>query len=63
MQTIDLRGPEGNAYALLGIAKRAFNDLKWENWDEVRKDMTSSDYDHLVEVFNDHLSEFYELIN
>ncbi len=51
---IDLTGPQGNAYCLLGYASQYGRQLgKTDDQIEaIRKDMTSSDYDHLVAVFD-----------
>lgn len=48
---IDLTGPDGNAYVLLGYAKRLSED-QGKNYDTIRADMTCGDYGHLVEVFD-----------
>ena len=60
MMEIDLTGPDGNVFYLLATAKKltkTLNDRR-ENeylvWDEVKEDMMSSDYDHAVDVFEEH---------
>lgn len=60
MRTIDLRGPEGNAFALLGLARRWGKQLELDV-DEITKDMESSDYNHLIEVFEKHFGCVCEL--
>ena len=55
---IDLTGPQGNAYFLLGYAKRLARQLEFENVDGLLKYMQSGDYDHLVQVFDDHFGDF-----
>ena len=55
--TIDLTGPEGNAFVLLGYAKRYAKQLELDG-DDIIKDMTSGDYEHLLEVFDKHFGEF-----
>jgi hypothetical protein len=47
--TIDLTGPDGNAYALLSCAIRWCKQLG-RDWKTVTNDMTSKDYEHLVSV-------------
>ena len=49
---VDLSGPQGNAYALMGVARsigrelnRPYNEIK-----EVETRMMSGDYDNLVKV-------------
>ena len=49
-RVIDLSGPEGNAFALLGMAKTWGRQIGLDT-DSIINDMTSSDYDHLLEVF------------
>jgi hypothetical protein len=54
---IDLSGPEGNAYNLLGIAERLAIDLSMDAV-EIIAEMTSGDYDNLVEVFDKNFGDF-----
>ena len=57
---IDLDGPDGNAFVLLGTAKRFAKQLCYENTeiDLMLADMRSSDYEHLLEVFDKHFGDF-----
>ena len=54
---IDLLGPEGNAFMLLGIAKDLSNKLG-KDWDAIHKEMTSSDYEWLLQVMDYHFGDF-----
>ena len=54
---IDLLGPEGNAFVLLGIAKNLANKLGMD-WDIIHKEMTSSDYEWLLQVMDYHFGDF-----
>jgi len=54
---IDLLGPEGNAFMLLGIAKDLSNKLG-KDWDAINKEMTSSDYEWLLQVMDYHFGDF-----
>ena len=54
---IDLTGPEGNAFVLLGYAKRFAKQLEL-NSEEIISNMTSGDYEHLLEVFDKHFGDF-----
>ena len=57
---IDLTGPQGNAFVLLGYAKQFARQLKLEDA-EVRKivtEMQKGDYEHLVETFDKYFGEF-----
>jgi len=55
--TIDLSGPEGNVFCLMGYAKRFARQLGLDGG-EITADMMSSDYDHAVEVFDRHFGDF-----
>lgn len=57
---IDLTGPEGNAYVLLGYAKRYANDLGYseEEVEDLMKAMQSGDYENLIQVFDDHFGHY-----
>ena len=60
MIEIDLTGPDGNVFYLLGMAKKLTRTLneRRENeylvWDDIKEDMVSDDYEHAVEVFEEH---------
>lgn len=57
---IDLTGPDGNAWALMGIAKQLCKLLnkrrkgEYSNFEEIQADMMSGDYEHLLEVMEKH---------
>ena len=57
---IDLTGPEGNAFHLLGIAKDLAKQLDLD-WEEIRTRMTSGDYEYLLEVFEEEFGDFVTL--
>lgn len=61
---INLGGPEGNAFALIGQARRWAKDLDYKenDVDELVKDMTSSDYKYLVKVFDFHFGNHCTII-
>jgi hypothetical protein len=46
---VDLTGPEGNAFVLIGYARKWSKQLGL-NPDEVEKEMTDGDYENLVGV-------------
>ena len=54
---IDLTGPEGNAYSLLARARSFARQLDL-NDTAIIKDMMSKDYEHLVQVFDNHFGHF-----
>ena len=58
---IDLTGPDGNVFVLMGKAKGYAKDLGL-NSDEIIEDMMSSDYEHAVKVFDDNFGSFVTLL-
>ena len=63
---VDLRGPDGNAYALLGYAKSLCSQLKdvdsqKYDWVKIQTEMTSGDYENLIEVFDEYFGDFVDL--
>ncbi len=54
---IDLTGPDGNAYSLLARAKSYARQLDLNDV-AIIKDMMSKDYEHLVQVFDNHFGHF-----
>ena len=57
---IDLTGPQGNAFFLLGTASKLAKDLGYtqEEHDKLLVDMKSEDYEHLVKTFDNAFGEF-----
>lgn len=57
---IDLTGPDGNAWALMGYATRFAKQIGWDKIEieELINDMKSSDYEHLVQVFDKTFGDF-----
>jgi len=60
---IDLTGPDGNAFVLLGYAKQFARQLGYSKEDQTQliELMTSGDYENLLEVFDDHFGSFVTL--
>jgi len=54
---IDLTGPAGNAFALIGQATKFARDLGLDE-KQIAKEMTSGDYENLVEVFDKYFGDF-----
>lgn len=54
---IDLTGPDGNAFALLAYAKRFAQQLSYD-FAQIRNEMTSGDYENLVQVFDEYFGDF-----
>jgi hypothetical protein len=58
--SIDLTGPEGNAYYLLGLASKLSKQLGKDPSDILNK-MRSSDYENLLKVFDDEFGSVVDL--
>ena len=54
---IDLTGPDGNAFVLLGKAKGFAKQLELDG-DKIIDEMTQSDYEHLIKTFDKYFGEF-----
>jgi hypothetical protein len=54
---IDLTGPEGNAFVLLGYARRFAQQVGFDV-ETVIAEMTEYDYEHLVETFDQYFGSF-----
>ena len=63
--TINLNGPQGNAYYLLGVANVLGKQLNMSVSDRQKlvNEMKSKDYAHLLEVFKREFGSFVELVN
>jgi hypothetical protein len=48
---VDLTGPQGNAFYLLGLAQTLSKQIGFDT-EEVLSEMQSSDYEHLVQTFD-----------
>jgi len=57
---IDLTGPDGNAYVLIGMASNFGKQLGWDRVkiQELMNEMMDGDYDHLVQVFDREFGSF-----
>lgn len=53
---IDLLGPEGNAFALLAIARDLSIKLDLD-WNYIHSEMTSSDYENLLQVMEHYFGD------
>ncbi len=57
---IDLTGPDGNAFALMGYASRFAKQLDLDD-KAILDDMKSGDYEHLLEVFDDNFGDYVDI--
>jgi len=54
---IDLTGPDGNAFALMGYAQQLSRQLDLDG-NEIINNMKSGDYENLVQVFDKNFGHF-----
>ena len=54
---IDLTGPDGNAFALLAYARSYAKQLGLD-FNKIKTEMTSSDYENLIQVFDRYFGSF-----
>lgn len=54
---IDLTGPDGNAYCLMGYAKGWAKDIG-KDWNPIHADMMSGDYEHLLAVIEREFGDY-----
>jgi hypothetical protein len=57
---IDLTGPDGNAFALMGYAKSLARQLNLD-FKPIQAEMMSGDYENLINVFEKNFGEFVTL--
>ena len=57
---IDLTGPEGNAFVLLGKANQLAKQLGLDG-KKIQSEMMSGDYEHLIKVFDNYFGNFVTL--
>ena len=57
---IDLTGPDGNAYVLMGMASNFGKQLGWDRVkiQELMNEMMDGDYEHLIQVFDREFGSF-----
>ena len=60
MELSDLDGPDGNAFFLMGLARRICKEMGADP-DPVIADMTNSDYEHLIDTFDRYFGEYVDL--
>ena len=62
-RVIDLTGPDGNAFYLMGTACNLMKQLKFtpEEADGVLDEMKSSDYENLIKVFDKYFGSVIDL--
>ena len=58
---IDLTGPDGNVFVLMGRAKQYAKQLDLDG-DKIINEMMSSDYENAVQVFDNNFGSFVTLL-
>lgn len=58
---IDLTGPQGNAFFLISAAKRFARQLDLD-YEAIKEEMMSGNYDHLVETFDHYFGNYVTLL-
>ena len=63
-RVIDLHGPMGNAFALMGYADDFLRQMgRRHEFNAMRSEMMSGDYENLVRIFEENFGDYVELIN
>ena len=62
-QVIDLTGPDGNAFYILGTAMKLCKQIgiSSERTEEILDEMKSSDYENLIKVFDKYFGKLIDL--
>ena len=60
---IDLTGPDGNAFVLLGIAQKLARQLNYspKEIQDLLLEMRGSDYEYLLQTFDEHFGKYVNL--
>jgi len=60
---INLNGPQGNAYYLMGVVQSTFTRSgARELGQSIVKQMMEGDYENLIRIFDLHLGDYYDLV-
>lgn len=61
---MDLTGPQGNAFVLLGTANNLARQLDWDSQEreDLLENMMSGEYEYLVKIFDENFGEFVTLL-
>jgi len=57
---VDLTGPDGNAFVLLGAASRLCKQLG-KDFNPIQAKMMSGDYENLIAVFDEEFGDYVDL--
>lgn len=61
MKKLDISGPKGNAFIILGLASRLSSQLNLD-YDVIQKEMTAGDYDQLLGVFKENFGDYVQFV-
>ena len=59
-RVIDISGPAGSVYNLLSVAHEYTSHLGLD-WEKIKTEMKSSDYENLLKVFDKYFGKFCDL--
>lgn len=62
MLQINIDGPDGNSFVLLGYARQFSRDLEMDSAN-ITKEMMEGDYNHLLSVFDKYFKDYVKLIS
>ena len=63
-RVIDLQGPQGTAFALMGYADDFLRQMgRRDEFNAMRTDMMSGDYNNLLDIFEKNFGDYVTLIN
>ena len=62
-QVIDLTGPQGNSFYLMGVSCNLMKQLDFtqEEAESVFEELKSGDYEHLIKTFDKYFGDFVDL--
>ena len=60
-QVIDISGPDGNAFVLIGTARRFAQQIGLDH-KQITEEMMSGDYQHLIETFDKYFGDIVDLV-
>lgn len=63
-RSIDISGPDGNAFVILGYAASLSKQLEFseEKTELIQSEMKSSDYDNLIQTFDKYFGELVDIV-
>lgn len=61
---LDLTGPQGNAFCVLGNIQKLMKQLGYTKEDQktIMDNLTSGDYEHLIETADKHFGEYIDFL-